>query len=292
MLQKRLHCLPVRVMPQLPAPWSSHHPRFAECFRQSISTCMSRLKYAIFPECSEWIFVLSPMLGLSNVMSITPCVYIWQNTCERGIHIVRAGYAEFFCDFTESQNGWFCNLNDYMYMTYHTCSAHTAKSYHTKILHVQLLLHVFLSLLYFAIYTHKELKFFQSRCKFSGIFLEKKTFFILFWFSPDLQNAVLILHFRPSLKLHTSAPTNGDSITMAWYPKLIIDIYKLIHKPRLKGAFDNSCCFVLTALTGAWMAIMETPWTENPAAHACAQGHLQAWVFLHVPVTRTPRLQN
>ncbi|OWK52851.1 Laminin subunit beta-4, partial [Lonchura striata] len=29
---------------------------------------------------------------------------------------------------------------------------------------------------------------------------------------------------------------------------------------------------------GAWMAIMETLWMENPATHACAQGHLQAIV--------------
>ena len=84
-------------------------------------------------------------------------------------------------------------------------------------------------------------------------------FLFLFCFSPDLGNAALILHFRACLKLHTSAPTNGDTIKMAWNPKLIIDIYKLIHMPGLKGAFDSSCCFVLTLLTGAWMAITETP---------------------------------
>lgn len=48
----------------------------------------------------------------------------------------------------------------------------------------------------------------------------------------------------------------------------------------------------LTALTGASMAIMETLPTENPAAHACAQEYLQARGFLHIPVTRTPRLHK
>ncbi|RMC10331.1 hypothetical protein DUI87_13133 [Hirundo rustica rustica] len=43
---------------------------------------------------------------------------------------------------------------------------------------------------------------------------------------------------------------------------------------------------------GAWMAIMETLWMENPASHACVQGHLQAIGILHTPVTRTPSLHS
>lgn len=113
-----------------------------------------------------------------------------------------------------------------------------------------------------------------------------------FLFAPDFGNAVLIFHFRTPLKLDMSLPINGDSITMTWNDKLIIHAYKLMHLQGQKGARDNSCCFVLATLTGAWMAIMETLGTENPATHACAQGHRQAICTLHVHVTRTPSLHN
>lgn len=49
---------------------------------------------------------------------------------------------------------------------------------------------------------------------------------------------------------------------------------------------------MLIALAGAWMAIMETLRMEDPATHACAQGHLQAIGILHIPVTRTPSLHS
>lgn len=45
---------------------------------------------------------------------------------------------------------------------------------------------------------------------------------------------------------------------MTWNVKLIIHAHKLVHLQGLKGALDIFCCFVLTALTGARMAIMET----------------------------------
>lgn len=136
-----------------------------------------------------------------------------------------------------------------------------------------------------------RLKLFQGMWKSSEILLEKKPHFF-FLFAPNFGHAAQIFHFRTLLKLDISVPINGDSITMTWNVKLIIHAYNLIHLQRLKGALDNPCCFVLTALTGAWTAIMETLWREKPATHACAQGHLQAIGILHIPVTRTPSLHN